>query len=142
MKKHLFLAAALVLTLASCVSPIERRVSRNPQIFNKLSANDQTAVRQGKIREGMTKEAVFLAWGKPARVAAGKRDGKNRERWSYPEYEPVQRFGFSGGIGYGYGGWGWCDPIGYAVPIIDYVPVPGRSVEFADGKVTGFMVPR
>ena len=146
MKLHLFLAAVAVMGLASCASQIERRVSHNPQIFNKLSTNDQQAVRSGRIREGMGKEAVFLAWGRPDRVAAGKRDGKNRERWSYAQYEQVQRWGYGGGLGmgmgYGYGGYGWLDPIGYAVPMIDYVPVPGRSVEFAVGTVTGVMVAR
>ena len=146
MKIHLYLAALLMLGLASCASPIERRVSHNPQIYNKLSTADQQAVRSGRIREGMSKEAVFLAWGRPDRVAAGKRDGKNRERWSFTEFEQVQRFGYGGGLGvgmgYGYGGYGWFDPIGYAGPMIDYVPVPGRSVEFVNGQVAGFLVPR
>lgn len=137
---RLSIAAVLMLGLASCVSPIERRVTRNPEMFSKLPAAEQTSVRRGEVREGMSKDAVFLAWGQPDRVAKGRRDGKNRERWSYTQYEQVQHFGYGGGLGFA--GGGWYDPIGYAGPIIDYVPVPGRSVEFVEGKVAGFLVPR
>ena len=141
MKTSHTLAALLVLVLASCASPIERRVTHNPELFNKLPPAEQASVRRGEVREGMSKDAVFLAWGQPDRVAKGRKDGKNRERWSYTQYEQMHRFGYGGGLGM-VGGYGWIDPIGYAGPIIDYVPVPGRSVEFVEGKVAGFLVPR
>lgn len=141
MKTHLSIAALLVLVLASCASPIERRVSHYPELFNKLPAAEQAMVRRGEVREGMSKDAVFLAWGKPDRIAHGRKDGKNRERWSFAEYEQVHRMGYAGGLGLA-GGYGWVDPIAYGGPVVDFVPVPGRSVEFIDGKVVGFLVPR
>ncbi len=142
MKKYpLFLAAVATLLVTSCASPIERRVAHYPDRFAKLPAEEKENVRRGMVREGMSKDGVFLAWGKPDRVTQGRRDGKNRERWSYVQYEAVQHFGYGGGFGF-YGTCGVFDPFAFGGPVIDYVPTHGRMVEFADGKVVGFMIPR
>jgi len=131
--------AALLLT--GCASPIERRVTRNPEMFSKLTPADQSSVRRGEIREGMTKDAVYLALGRPARVHQGKRGGRDLERWSYNSYEPVytHHFGFGGYWG---AGCGYHDPYYWGGPSIDYVPVEGTQVEFVGGKVVGFTLRR
>lgn len=141
--KHLLLSTLAVFLLASCASPIERRVTRNPEMFNKLSVADQGSVRRGEIREGMSKDAVYLALGRPARIHQGKRNGKALERWSYNSYEPVytQHFGFAsrwGGAGCGY----YNDPYFWGGPSIEYVPVEGTQVEFVADKVVGYTVRR
>ena len=59
--------ALLASFLAGC-STVESRIKSNPQIYTSLSAADQALVRQGQIREGMSKAAVFLAWGNPDRI--------------------------------------------------------------------------
>jgi hypothetical protein len=146
MKTSLLFACAAVLGLASCASPIERRVTHNPLLFNKLSTADQLSVRLGQVKEGMTKEAVFLAWGRPSRIATGKKDGREFERWTYTEYEPVYSHTVGFGIGIGGGGWRhrgyYYDPFFYGGPTVDYLPTSGRSVEFVNGKVSGFLMPR
>ena len=144
-----FVLAATALLLASCASPRELRVEHHPELFAKLSEKDKLDVRQGRVHEGMTKDAVFLAWGKPSHVSMGKRDGKTVERWRYQAYQPVmtESYGFGMGVGIGGGYWGrhgygyYYDPMFYASPSVSYVPVEGRSVEFVDGKVTAFMAP-
>ncbi len=141
MKTLPLLLSCLSLLLASCASTIQSRVTHNPELFGKLSAADQQAVRAGQVREGMTKEAVFLAWGSPDRVSQGQREGKQVERWNYTELQTV----FAPAIGFGYGGFGRCgiyDRFYYGGPTFASVPVPGRAVEFLNGKVSGFMLPR
>jgi hypothetical protein len=139
MKTRFLAALAVSLLLASCVSPIEGRITRNPELFARLTEAERQNVRIGVVKEGMSKDAVFLAWGRPARVAAGKRDGQTFERWSYLQYEPVYYSDFN--IGWGYGR---CrhDPYYRVGPSVEYVPVPGRAVEFSNGKVSGYLIPR
>ena len=140
------LLAATALLLASCAAPRELRVEHHPELFSKLTEKDKQEVRQGRVHEGMSKDAVFLAWGKPSHVSMGKRDGKTFERWQYRGYEPVfvNSYGFGGGFGYWgrHGGGVFYDPYMFGGPTVSYVPVDGPFVEFVNGKVTSFLVPR
>lgn len=146
MKTQALVVAALAIMLASCASPIQRRVEHNPQLFAKLSDNDKHLVQTGQVREGMTKEAVFLAWGTPARTSAGKRDGKPYERWHYLDYQPVFVDGYAAGFGIGYWGhrhsFAYYDPFYYPAPSVEYVPTGGRFVDFVSGRVTSYLMPR
>jgi hypothetical protein len=137
------------LLLASCASnPVERRIQKNPAAFSSLSQRHRDLVRRGQIAEGMSRDAVFLAWGRPGRVMSGSRDGRGRERWAYFHTAPVSTMGVGYGgwgphpfyssfgvhplYGYGFGpGWGWGSGI-------DYVPYIERTVEFANGKVVAW----
>jgi len=76
------LVALLASFLAGCSTP-ESRIKSNPQIYSSLSPADQTLVRQGQIRVGMSKAAVFLAWGNPDRIRSGVRQGHPFEVWIY-----------------------------------------------------------
>jgi hypothetical protein len=141
MKALLMMLSAVVL-LSSCSSGPERRVSRNPQIFDRLSQSDRDAVLAGKVREGMSKEAVFLAFGRPVEVSEGRRNGQALEKWGYTRLQPVFFNSFYSGWGGPCGsplGWGTIGGIGTGV---DYVPVQGATVEFVNGKVVGYTVPR
>src|ERR1700694_2627753 len=73
-------ASAFVLT--SC-STTETRISDHPEIFQTLSPRDQELVRQGKIREGMSPDAVWVAWGTPDQKATGTARGHAVETWIY-----------------------------------------------------------
>jgi hypothetical protein len=128
--------------LSSCASGPERRISRNAESFSKLSTADQASVREGKVREGMSKEAVFMAWGRPNQVSEGSRNGAKLERWSYTTLQPVFMGGFGGGWGGGFGGCGRWGGGPFMMNSLNYVPTPGPSVEFTNGKVSGYTVPR
>lgn len=131
-------ALACCLVLAGCVSPVERRIEKNPALFQALSARHQALVRQGRVEEGMTAPAVWLAWGRPDRVAAGSRQGRAFERWSYTGYEPVHTSAF----GFGFAGGCYYDSWFYAEPMVQYIPYEARRVEFSGGKVSAWAAGR
>lgn len=57
---------AVVLALAGCASP-RARIEKNPEVFAALPADVQAAVREGRIDIGFSKDAVYLALGRPDR---------------------------------------------------------------------------
>lgn len=77
-------------------------------MYNMLSPEQQMMVQQGRICEGMTKDAVYLAWGNPnSQPVTGQQDGKTYEKWLYYTYQPVM----VDSVGIGIGCWNhgsWC----------------------------------
>jgi len=144
-KFRLLAFSLLALGLSSCVHPIERRIANNPQIYQSLSTNDQLLVQQGRIREGMTKEGVFLAWGRPDQVATGKQKGSSVEQWTYVGSQPVYTNTFGMGFGGGPWGYGGCGRFGGAGywgnmgPAVMYVPYKAGSVTFRTNRVTDYL---
>lgn len=131
-------AAALLASCATVTSP-EARIAAEPALFDQLPDKHQELARQGRVTEGMSKDAVYLAWGRPHETKESSRDGKSRETWVYygSEAIPVRTVGLS--VGYGdychgrYGGWGgpFYD-VGYGYDRRDYV---AAKVEFDKGRV-------
>jgi hypothetical protein len=137
------------LLLAGCATnPAEQRIQKHPERFAALSPREKDFVLRGEVTEGMSQDAVFLAWGRPGRVMSGSRDGRGRERWAYFRTAPVSTvsvgyggygphpfysaYGFHPAYGYGYGpGWGYGSGV-------DYVPYLDRSVEFVNGRVVAW----
>ena len=81
MKAPLFslsMAALAVSLLSSCVAPStpQTRIAARPEAYNALPASHRSLIDQGKIKEGMTKDAVYLAWGSPDRVRESSSAGK------------------------------------------------------------------
>lgn len=136
------LVATASLFLASCASPVAKRIERNPEIYNKLSERHKSLVARGEIEEGMSKQAVFIAWGRPDRAFRGSRNGRAMEQWSYLAYDSVP--GAWMGPGWGYGGWygpryGYhYDPFFVYQPMVSYVPYESAKVEFSNSKVTAW----
>ena len=146
MKTLALLTIAAVALLSSCASTPQSRVNHHPEMFAKLSEADKQAVQAGGVRKGMTKDAVYLAWGSPSRILVGERNGKAFEKWRYNTLQPVYTGAYGMGVGVGY--WhprhfryGFYDPYFYGAPAIAYVPTEGRYVEFINGAVTAFQVP-
>ncbi|MEQ1751406.1 MAG: hypothetical protein ABL974_18425 [Prosthecobacter sp.] len=150
---HLSLCAVAALAFSSCVHPLEKRITSNPKIYQSLSASDQLLVQQGRIREGMTKEAVFLAMGRADQVASGVQKGTRVEKWTYLGTQPVytNNFGMGWGSGWGNRGWGrgpfgsgygyggaW-DPLWNGGPSVVYVPYKAASVSFRGNRVTEYI---
>jgi len=91
MKRQIFLRAltlclsASALFFSGCATP-EQRISDHPEIFQTLSPRDQELAKAGKIREGMSMDAVWLAWGTPDQKATGVARGKPDETGIYNDY--------------------------------------------------------
>jgi len=125
-------AGALILT--SCSTP-QTRISDHPDLYQSLSRRDQALVSQEQIRIGMSRTAVWLAWGSPDRKIIGNMGGGTTETWvytyyaSYPyyPYEPLDE----------YFGAPLYDPFCYSW-FPPSIPYPGKLVTFAHGKAVSF----
>jgi hypothetical protein len=149
------LGLVIALAVSSCAHPREKRIASNPQIYQALSPSDQVLVQQGRIREGLSKEGVFIALGRPDQVAEGKQRGARIEKWTYMGTQPIYTnsigMGWGGGWGSGYWGRGYgrgCggyyggawDPFwGGAGPYVTYVPYKAATVTFKGNKVTEYL---
>ena len=137
--KKILTALFVIPLIASCVpSTPQARIEREPQKFEALGKRHQELVRSGQIASGMSPDAVYLAWGAPAGVFQGARNGKSSERWDYNSSRPVTTVGFYGGYGYRsyspYGQYGGYD--GYGIgPDVVYVPYRSASVWFVENRV-------
>ena len=164
MKRQIFsgalaaLVAVAALFLASCETP-QTRIAKRPEVYNALSGTDQALVSQGRIREGMSQDAVYLAWGAPNQRGHGRNRGSNVETWIYfsttsGDYYPSHfRYGY--GFGYGFGGSylhrhrsgrlhrhfyydPFYDPFFYSrTPLVTY---PERTVSFQRGRVVAYQL--
>jgi len=121
-----FGAAAGALILNGCATT-QARISQHPDIYQRLSPRDQALVSQGQIREGMTMDAVWLAWGKPDQKLADNMRDRPVETWAYLRYETPPSYGGP----YYYGPFDWS----YIPPKFVY---PSKGVTFSNGKVVFF----
>jgi hypothetical protein len=140
MKRRSFLratasaVAAGALILTSCSTP-QTRISDHPDLYQSISHRDQTLVNQGQIRIGMSRTAVWLAWGSPDRKIIGNMGGGTTETWvyiyyaNYPyyPYEPLDEY--FGAPLYNPFCYSWFPPS---------IPYPGKLVTFAHGNAVSF----
>ena len=144
--RFFLLLAQLPLTLGAlwftgCTTvpnPQDRRIGENPQWYQSLSQSDQLLVRQARIREGMGKNAVFLAWGQPDSVTTGTDHGKPVETWIYTAVQPQYVTGFSmgGPAYYGGGFYGYGGPSVFQDVV--YTQEPAAMVRFENERVTAW----
>src|ERR1700759_510639 len=90
LRRFLLRASALAvitgtLILTSCSTP-ETRISKHPDLYQSLSHKDQALVSQGQIRIGMSRTAVWLAWGMTDQKIVGNMGGGPTETWVYVYY--------------------------------------------------------
>ena len=152
--KTFFFLYFLAFFAVSCTSSRTptARIAKNPKIFRALKPEQQALVEVGKIQNGMTQPAVFLAWGSPDRQAEGEKNGKRYEQWIYNSLSPVVVQSAWGGWGGGWGGWGgpgwgirrggiagpgwgpwgWNGGVGTDVA---YIPQASSWVKFTNGRV-------
>ncbi len=150
---RLCLAAIIATFFVQCSSTPKTRIESNPQMFSKLSAKDRQLVTHGLIREGMTRDAVFLAWGRPDSVSVGINRGRESENWAYEGQRPVRSMNMNMGFGYGgygygglgYGGFGGFGPYGYGgYPMwgsgtsVTYIPYTAGVADFVGGRVVSW----
>ena len=98
---------ATALLFTSCGTP-GTRISQHPDIYQGLSSHDQALVSQGRIRPGMTMDAVWLAWGTPEQKIPGYGRGRPTETWVYLRYETPPSYG--GPYYYGPFDWSYIPP--------------------------------
>jgi hypothetical protein len=131
--------ATVVLILTSCSTP-QTRISDHPDLYQGLSSRDQALVSQGQIRYGMSRNAVWLAWGSPDSKVIGNMRGHSTETWvyvyyvTYPYYYP-----YYGAYGPGFGFFGdpFYDPFYYSL-IPPSIPYPNKTVTFSNSRVMCF----
>lgn len=82
MKKVLLLLVAGAL-LSGCASTIEDRRKERLAAYAALPGEQQSLVDTGRIKVGMPKDAVYIAWGKPDRVIQGESSQGATESWVY-----------------------------------------------------------
>jgi hypothetical protein len=139
--KHRFLIRASMLAvvtsaviLTSCSTP-QTRISDHPGLYQSLSQRDQALVSQGQIRIGMSRTAVWLAWGSPDRKIVGNMGGGPTETWVYVYYATYPYYPF--------------EPLDeyFGAPLYDpfcyswfppSIPYPGKLVTFAHGKAVSY----
>ncbi len=141
--RSICLILLLVSLVSSCAMPPpatpQTRIGTHYDKFSKLTPKQKEQVRRGEIASGMSKDAVFLAWGDASRVYQGDKDGKSRERWDYLSTKavpsPYGPYARPYGRPYGYRG-RYCD---YRDPFYGndttYVTTRVASVWFVEGKV-------
>jgi hypothetical protein len=117
--------------LVGCSTP-ETRIAKQPEVFNRLTPEQQQMIREGRVGVGFDMEMVKLALGDPDRVRERTDASGRSEVWTYVTYE-----GNDGVLLYR--GWyhrGWGGPY---YPY--YLDVPSRrersrdEVVFRDGRV-------
>lgn len=133
----LIAAVALVLSLASCQSATPAtRIAENPVMFRSLPQEQQVMVQQGRISEGMSQDAVFLAWGLPNNAPyEGQKNGKHITRWVYTYQEPVMSTPTVGPVYWG--PYGWYEPAFYGTGTV-YIPRTAATVLFENNKVVSW----
>jgi hypothetical protein len=146
---RLSVLASVAIFLSSCASSTPQgRLSANPAMAGSLSPAQREAVLAGKISEGMTRDAVYLALGRPSNVRKGSSSGKETEVWRYTNLQPMptSTFYMGGGLpvyGVGLGG-GYFGPRGgrFMGPAwgmgTDYVPVTSALIRFENGIVVSW----
>lgn len=133
----IIIAGLLTGMFSSCTpSTPQYRIAQRPQVFEQLSAKHQELVSRGEIAEGMTKDAVSLAWGSPSSQAEGLMNGRKFERWDYTGQKAVMTNNVFGGYRSGY--YGPYEFSGFGAgfgPEMIYIPYRKSSVWFLNGKV-------
>ena len=123
------------LIVTGCSTP-ETRISENPSLYQSLSHRDQALVNQGQIRIGMSRSAVWLAWGTPDQKIVGNMGGGPTETWIYTYYVSYPYYPY-------YAPW----DVYFGAPLFDpfcyswfpqSIPYPGKIVTFASSRVASF----
>lgn len=124
---------------SGCATPATR-IQANPDVYARLSEDQQALVRAGKVAIGFSADAVKLALGDPDRVAVRTDPDGQTEVWHYLTYEAGGRILFTGHFHTGRLWWGGVYPY--------YLRYPNRTVRdrftvhFRNGRVSAIVEDR
>lgn len=131
----LLVAVVLAGMLAGCSTP-ETRSKERSSAFEALNRDDQRLVLQGKIREGLGEDAVYVAMGHPSRRVKGQREGKQEISWIYSRLETRQVASYSPRVVVTRKGRYYVHDV--YEPVYDSYLVDAFEVTFRNGKVVGW----
>jgi len=83
MKTSLWFLLAGLLFTGCARSTVEKRRQERLAAYTGLSPEQKSTVDQGKIRVGMSTDAVYIAWGKPAQILEGESSQGSTVTWLY-----------------------------------------------------------
>lgn len=128
-----FITLAAALALTACSTP-QTRIAKEPELFSRLTPEQQNLIRQGQVGVGFDMDMVRLALGQPDRVRERIDKSGKSEIWSYLSYDgPDTVIVYRG---WGRGGWGWGYPYYPSyLDARDRQGHPRERVVFRDGKV-------
>ncbi len=82
----LLIVAGGCLWIAGCAtSTIESRKQERYGVYSELQPEARSLVDQGKIKVGMTMDAVYIAWGKPSQELHSESARGARTTWLYQD---------------------------------------------------------
>ena len=113
-------AIAGTLLFTQCSTP-DTRIQANPEVFAKLTPEQQALVKAGQIGINFSSDAVKLALGDPDRVSVRTDADGQSTIWHYVTYEADGHYLFRGYYHIGRRGWWWG---GYPY----YMDYPQRTV--------------
>jgi hypothetical protein len=74
----------LALCLSGCAtSTVDSRKQERAAVYSSLPPDQKQLVDQGRIRVGMTPDAVYIAWGPPAEVLESETPQGHSTIWVY-----------------------------------------------------------
>jgi hypothetical protein len=74
----------MTLVLTGCAtSTVESRKQERFGAYSSLSPEIKSQVDQGKIKVGMSMDAVYIAWGKPSQILSGESSSGSTVTWLY-----------------------------------------------------------
>lgn len=129
------LAALTALALGGCSTP-STRIKANPEVFARLTAQQQALVQAGQIALGFDFEAVKLALGDPDRVAVRTTADGETTIWHYLTYEANGHVLFTGHYHTSRRWWGWGPSYAYYLDYPDRRVRDRFRVEFKRGRVS------
>ncbi|MBP7949174.1 MAG: hypothetical protein KA004_05915 [Verrucomicrobiales bacterium] len=136
------LLAALFLCGCAASTP-QSRIAKRPEAFAAIPAKHKELAQRGSISEGMSKDAVWIAWGPANQILRGSVNGKSYDLWRYTGLRPVYQHSFGMGISFGHHhGHRGCG--GWSAPYYDYdygpvyVPFTAAEVRFRNDAVVSW----
>jgi outer membrane protein assembly factor BamE (lipoprotein component of BamABCDE complex) len=83
-KSYLAILMAVAVVLTGCKSStVETRRAERPDAYAALQPDQRQLVDQGQIKVGMSEDAVYIAWGKPAQVVTSEDQSGRTTTWLY-----------------------------------------------------------
>jgi hypothetical protein len=84
---------AFILCVVGCATKntIQSRRQERSAAYTVLTSEQRALVDQGKIKSGMSEDAVYVAWGRPSEMLKGESGGNSTTTWVYTRTAAQER---------------------------------------------------